>query len=466
TIQPGTQEIVPDIAAKAAFAADGDYVVTLRRGLTFANGHRLDASDVVFSFTRQRTIHSAGGPSPLLAGIASVTASGRRTVEFHLTHPGDPRFPELLTSIAGTIVDEQTFSATALTPDAEIVARRSFAGPYTVESLNPGDLLTLAVNPGYRGGLGRPRNQDISLKLYDDPAHLATDVAEGTVDIAVGGLAPAQLRSLATTRSVTTVQEPGGALHSIVFDQRRMPFGTARPDADPDLALGIRQALADLIDRAALSDDVFAGSFVPVYGYTPADFPGANPSLRSLYGDLEGDPSTSAASTLLAGINAPVPIPLTIATSPELFGPLTVAEFEEIRLQLEAGGLFEVKIQSFSAADFEKKRAAGEFQASQAVWSPTDTDPAAYRSPFRVTDAAIGDGYQSADADALLAEQASETDPAARAADLMALQSVLAADLPTLPILQQNRIAVVANGVTGVRFDGSPTLRFGSIRRP
>ncbi len=465
TVSPGTDRIVPDLASRASFAKDGDYVVTLPGGLTFANGHRLDASDVVFSFTRQRTIKSPGGPAPLLAGIASVTAADDRTIDFHLATPHDPRFPELLSSIAGAIVDEQVFSAKAVTPDAAIVAGRPFAGPYTIESLNPGDLLTFAADPDYRGAQGSPRNRDVSLKLYDDPANLAVDVTEGTIDLAIGGMTPGQLRALAKVRSLTTVEEPGGALHSIVFDQDTMPFGPATPNADPDLALAVRQALADLVDRASLSAAVFGGSFVPVYGYTTDDLPGAAPALRALYGDLQGAPSTSAASTLLEGVGAPTPIPLTIATSPELFGPSTVKEFQALKLQFETGGLFTVKLQSYDAAQFEKKRAAGEFQAYQSVWSPDDTDPAGYGSPFRVTDAAIGDKYVSAAAAALLAQQAVETDPAARDAEIVALQKVLAADLPTLPILQQNQLAIVTDGITGVHFDGSLQLRFGSLRR-
>ncbi|MFW8746123.1 ABC transporter substrate-binding protein, partial [Mesorhizobium japonicum] len=91
----------PDIAAAAGFDASGAYVVVLKPGLRFANGHALDALDVVASISRQRTLRSHGGPWPLLEGIASVTARDARTVVFTLATPGDQRFPAVLARPAG-----------------------------------------------------------------------------------------------------------------------------------------------------------------------------------------------------------------------------------------------------------------------------------------------------------------------------------------------------------------------------
>ena len=51
---------------------------------------------------------------------------------FHLKAPNDQTFPQVLASPAGPIVDEKVFSATTLTPDADIVKANAFAGPYTI----------------------------------------------------------------------------------------------------------------------------------------------------------------------------------------------------------------------------------------------------------------------------------------------------------------------------------------------
>ena len=51
---------------------------------------------------------------------------------FHLKSANDQIFPQILSSPAGPIVDEEVFSADAVTPDADIVAGNAFAGPYVI----------------------------------------------------------------------------------------------------------------------------------------------------------------------------------------------------------------------------------------------------------------------------------------------------------------------------------------------
>jgi peptide/nickel transport system substrate-binding protein len=466
TGQPGGSRLEPDIAESARFDGTGAYVVTLKPGLEFANGDRLDASDVVFSFTRQRTIKAPGGPSPLLAGIASVTARDDRTVVFTLTTPNDQSFPAILASAAGAIVDERVFPARALASDEAIVAARPFAGPYVVQSFNPGDLLTFVANPAYAGGLGAPRSADVTLKLYADPGDLAADVADQAIDLAYGGLAPAQLRTLREDPAVRIDEEPGGALHYLVFDLNAMPYGELQSSADPQRSLAVRRAIADLVDREAIARAVDAGTTAPLWGFTSNDLPGAEPVLRSITGDGKGEPDQTAAQRELDAAGVEIPVPLTISTIPELYGTDSSAEYEALAAQLEASGLFTVHVRKVGAAEFAAQRPKGAYQAYQGGWSPRSLDPVTYRAPYLLGDAQLGSHYTNPTALALLAKPATDADPTVRAADLTVVQEQLAADLPVLPLLQDEQLTASASGVRGVRFDGSLTLRFGSLRVP
>ncbi|MFW8746005.1 ABC transporter substrate-binding protein, partial [Mesorhizobium japonicum] len=107
-----------------------------------------------------------------------------------------------------------------------VVAGQPFAGPYTLQSDNPGDLLTFHANPRYRGLLGSPRSPDITLKLYADPDRLAGDAVSGAIDLAYGGIGMRQLRTLHADRRIRVVSEPGGAMHWLAFDPATMPYGT------------------------------------------------------------------------------------------------------------------------------------------------------------------------------------------------------------------------------------------------
>ena len=53
--------------------------------------------------------------------------------------------------------------------------------------------------------------------------------------------------------------------------------------------------MADLIDRAPLSEQVYKGTYTPLYSYVPDGLTGATESLKSLYGDGDGGPDADKA---------------------------------------------------------------------------------------------------------------------------------------------------------------------------
>src|SRR5690554_3072644 len=132
--KPGTADVEPDIAESAEFTSPTEYTVVLKEGLKFANGNDLTASDVKFSFDRQLAIADENGPSTLLYNLDSTEAVDDTTVVFHLKAGNDQIWPQILSSPAGPIVDEEVFSADSVTSDNDIIDGDAFAGPYTISS--------------------------------------------------------------------------------------------------------------------------------------------------------------------------------------------------------------------------------------------------------------------------------------------------------------------------------------------
>lgn len=97
-----TSELSPDIAADdGTWSADGtEFTVKLKKGLKFANGHDLTASDVKFSFDRIKKINDENGPSSLLANIESVETKDDTTVVFHSAVKDDVTLKQVLSSPA------------------------------------------------------------------------------------------------------------------------------------------------------------------------------------------------------------------------------------------------------------------------------------------------------------------------------------------------------------------------------
>src|SRR3954453_1715219 len=163
---PGSPDPEPDIAASADFTSPTDFTVKLKPGLKFANGNDLTSSDVKFSFDRIVKINDPNGPASLLANLASTDAPDDSTVVFHLKVGNDQTFAQVLSTNAGPIVDEQVLSPTALTPAADIVKGKAFAGPYTITNYDENNLVSYEANPDYQGLLGKPKTDKINVKYY------------------------------------------------------------------------------------------------------------------------------------------------------------------------------------------------------------------------------------------------------------------------------------------------------------
>src|SRR3712207_2789746 len=243
----GSPDVEPDIAESAEFTSPTQYTVTLKPGLTFANGNELTSSDVKFTFDRMVAINDPNGPAALLANLASVDTPDETTVVFNLENGDDQTFPQVLSSPVGPIVDEDVFSATELTPDQEIVDGNAFAGPYTITNYDLNNLVSYEANPDYQGLLGAPKTAQVNVRYYADSSNLKLDIEEGNIDVAFRSLSATDVEDLRGNDAVEVVDGPGGEIRYIVFNFNTQPYGAATPEAEPAKALAVRQAMAHLI---------------------------------------------------------------------------------------------------------------------------------------------------------------------------------------------------------------------------
>ncbi len=176
-----------------------------------------------------------------------------------------------------------------------------------------------------------------------------------------------------------------------------MPFGATTPEADPAKALAVRQAIADLIDRDAISEDVYKGTFTPLYSYVPEGLTGATESLKGLYGDGNGapDPAKAAERMEAAGITTP-PLDISIQYVAERYGPSSSDEYAIIKENLEESGLFTVDLQSTEWVQFSKDRVADLYPAYQLGWFPPDySDADNYLTPFFLRENFLANHYDN-----------------------------------------------------------------------
>ncbi len=463
--KPGTSEVEPDIAVSAKFTAPTEYTVVLKDGLTFANGNKLTSSDVKFSFDRMTKIANENGPSTLLYNLQSTAAPDAKTVVFTLKAANDQIWPQILSSPASPIIDEEVFSADSITSDDDIISGKPFAGQYEIGTYNFNSLVQFKAFAGYDGVLGTPKTATVNLRYYTDQSNMKLDVQKGNIDVATRSLSATDVADLARDKKVKVTTGPGGEIRYIVFNFDTQPFGAKAAGADPAKALAVRQAAADLIDRDKIAQQVYKGTYLPLYSYVPAGLTGANTALKGLYGDGNGGPDAAKAQARLTAAGITTPVTLDLQYNPDHYGASSGDEYALIKSQLEVGGMFTVNLQSTEWVTYAKDRTTDAYPEYQLGWFPDYSDADNYLAPFFAKDNFLANHYDNAAVDALIKAQAVEVDPAVRTKNIEQIQNMVAADLSTLPMLQGAQVVVSGAAVSGVTLDASFKFRFGTLAK-
>ncbi|MBT1172239.1 peptide ABC transporter substrate-binding protein [Bifidobacterium sp. MA2] len=466
-----TSELSPDIAADdGTWNSDGtEFTVKLKSGLKFANGNDLTASDVKFSFDRVKKINDENGPSSLLANIDSVTAKDDTTVVFKDSVPYDVTLKQVLSSPAGPIVDEDSFSADKLTDADTIVSKNAFAGPYKLTSYKNNEALAYAKNDSYKG-LTPAKNEAVQVKYFADASNLKLAVQQGQIDVAYRSLSPTDIEDLSKDSKVKVVKGPGGEERFLAFNFKIQPYGESQPDADAAKAKAVRQAVANLIDREELATKVYKGTYTPMYSFIPDGLAGHEDTLKSAYGDGNGKPSTEKAKQVLEAAGVKTPVDLKLQYNNDHYGSSSADEYAAIKNQLEEGGLFKVDLQSTEWTQYNKERnvtedSDGSYPVYQLGWFPDYSDPDNYLSPFFRDGNFVNNAYSNKEVNDLIVKQAGEKDASAREDILKQIQKLETEDLSTIPLLQGAQVAVTGANVKGVTLDASFRFRYASVTK-
>jgi peptide/nickel transport system substrate-binding protein len=463
----GSPDVEPDIAESAEFTSPTEYTVTLKPGLKWANGNDLTSSDVKFTFDRQLAIADENGPSSLLYNLDSVETPDDTTVVFKLKSENDQIFPQILSSPVGPIVDEDVFSADAVTDDQAIVDGKAFAGQYSITSYKANELISYEAYEGYEGVLGAAQTPKVAAKYFTDASNLKLEVQDGSVDVAFRSLSPTDIEDLRGDDAVKVVDGPGGEIRYITFNFNTQPYGEKQSDADPAKATAVRHAVADLIDREALADQVYKGTYTPLYSFVPEGLTGATEPLKEMYGDGQGGPDADKAKKTLQDAGVTTPVELNLQYSNDHYGPSSGDEYALIKDQLEESGLFTVNLQTTEWVQYSKDRTSDVYPAYQLGWFPDYSDADNYLTPFFLKENFLGNHYVNQDVEDMILEQAVTADEAKRTELLGQIQEAEAQDLSTVPYLQGAQVAVTGADVTGTEdtLDASFKFRYAALAK-
>jgi peptide/nickel transport system substrate-binding protein len=196
----------------------------------------------------------------------------------------------------------------------------------------------------------------------------------------------------------------------------------------------------------------------------PAALYGAKPAFQTTY----GAPNVANARAILAAAGITAPVALDAWYTPTHYGPEEEADLGEIRRQLEASGLFTVKLgaQEWDAYK-EAAFADNKYPVYGLGWFADYVDGDNFLTPFLRDGGFMQNGYKNATVDQLLDRQLASTKQTERAGLFGQLQDVLARDVPLLPLWERKQMAAVRTGVEGVQqtFDPALQMRFWLISK-
>ncbi|WP_055529671.1 ABC transporter substrate-binding protein [Streptomyces graminilatus] len=455
-VQPtGDGEPVPDAAEKCAFTDTGNerYACTLRKGLAFSNGDPVKASDVKFSIDRALRIQADSGVSALLSTIDTVETQGDREVIFHLK-TADATFPfKLSTPVAG-IVNPADYDKDKLRDGFDVDG----SGPYTLHAEVEKDELTRATftkNTLYKGQL-TPKNDKVELRSFPDADAMGTALSKGDIDLMTRTMSPDQIRKLDADSKgdIDLLQMPGLEIRYLAFDT----------DAPTVKSRAVRQAMAQIIDRAKLVAKVYGDQAEPLYSLVPATITGHSNSFFNKY----GDPSVSKAKSLMEKAGITTPVKLTLHYTTDHYGSATKPEFEELRKQLNASGLFDVTIQGAPWSAFRPAEKKGKYDVYGMGWFPDFPDADNYLAPFLDKDNFLNLPYVNARIrGTLIPESRREADRLTASGSLTDIQDIVAEDVPVLPLWQGKQYIAARDGITGAEraLNSSATLQLWELGR-
>jgi peptide/nickel transport system substrate-binding protein len=430
--------IVPELAERLERPDSLTYVIGLRRGVLFHDGHELTSDDVVYTF-RSFLDPAFRGRSGAYRLLASVDARDRYTVQFTLKEP----FASFPINLVMGIVPAGSGAANARNPVG--------TGPYRMQQFVQDDRLVL--EPFDRHYAGPPRNAGLVLKVVPDDTMRGLELRKGTVDLVVNDLSPDVVWELKAEGHLGVATAPGSDYAYVGLNLR-----------DPVLQhVDVRRAIGYAIDREAIVKYLRRGFARVAVGIVP---PMSWAFERNVF-DFTHDPAKARQLLDAAGFPDPDgagPLPrfrLSLKTSTSEVYRIQAAAIQHDLAEVGIG----VDVKSGELQTLFADVLRGNFQLYTLQWVGV-TDPDMLRRVYHSRQAPPAGlnrvFYRNPEVDGLIDSAARAPSDEERRGLYGRAQQLIAQDVPYVSLWYKTNVAVFQPEISGVRL--SPIADFGFLK--
>jgi peptide/nickel transport system substrate-binding protein len=425
----------PGLATHWEQPDDRTYVVHLRSGVRFHDGHELTAADVVHTFGSLIDPAFVSARRGAYALLARVDAVDTYTAKFTLKEP------------SGSFLIQLVLPIIPAGAGAELRSHPIGTGPYAFASYAVDDRLELTAFKDYHGG--PPRNAGIVLKIVPDEIMRGLELKKGTVDIVVNDLSPDTVERFREDGSMQ-ISASSGTDYAYVGLNLRDPALSDRR---------VRQAIGYAIDRDAIVKYLRRGLAQPAVGVVPpASWAFAADALQFTHDPVRARALLDEAGYRDLDGEGPQPrLRFTLKVSTNEFYRLQATVIQQ---DLRKVGI-DVDVRSYEFATLSKDVAGGNFQLVTLQWVGI-SDPDMLRRVFhskQMPPVGFNRGFYSNPAvDELIDQATGAADYETRGRLYQEVQRRVAEDAPYISLWYKTNVAVAQHDLTGVRL--SPLAGF------
>jgi peptide/nickel transport system substrate-binding protein len=253
TYEEGSLTIVPSLAKEYKISDDGlVYTFTLRDDVTFHNGEKLTADDVVTTFERvmnpDHEFYGAGDyttSATYFAAIDKVEKTGDYEVVFTLKE-SKGAFLSYLCHNCSSIISKKALEDNA----GEITEIDAGSGPYSLVSWEKGSGVSLKAYDSYWGE--KAKTADVYIETVTDALVRVSKLQSGEVDI-ITEVPAESVEQLDGDGNVTVYKEQGQHVWYLALNNSKAPFDNEK----------VRQAVSYAIDKEAIVTEILKGTGTP-----------------------------------------------------------------------------------------------------------------------------------------------------------------------------------------------------------
>ncbi|HEX7271761.1 MAG TPA: ABC transporter substrate-binding protein [Casimicrobiaceae bacterium] len=234
--------IVPQLATRYEWSADNKALtITIREGVRFHDGEKLDAAAVKFNLERHKTMPGSSRRSEL-APVASVDVVDPYTVRLSLSAPFSPLLTVLADS-AGIMVSPKA----AVANGDKFGAKPVCSGPFRFVERMAQDRIVVERNPDY-WNKGEIHLERIVFLPIPDQTVLLANLRSGQLDF-IQALAPADVPQVKTDSRFKIAKFPGLGYAGITINVGKSDLAKKNPlGRDPR----VREAFELSLDREGI----------------------------------------------------------------------------------------------------------------------------------------------------------------------------------------------------------------------